>query len=207
MTLFCNVDINKSQVMAKSLRQQKLEEQLRNDIINAALEIAESEGWETVSTRKIADKVEATTTPIYHYFGSKEGILEKIQLEGFRRFREVVTAGASSSADPAEALLDIATNTFRFASESRQLYKLMFNLDGVYCSSKPKEEIKATTKILMDVLKKITPSDVLDNFMSYWALTHGFITIGLTNDLGTDIKSMESVYRNSVKRFIGSIRR
>ncbi|NUM72213.1 MAG: TetR/AcrR family transcriptional regulator [Ignavibacteriaceae bacterium] len=192
--------------MAKSLRQQKMEEQLRNDIIKAALEIAESEGWEAVSTRKIADKVEATTTPIYHYFGSKEGILEKIQLEGFRKFREIVTSGAGSSADADEALLNIAMNTFEFAAGSRQLYKLMFNLDGVYCGGKPKDEIKATTKVLMDVLKKITPSDVLDNFMNYWALTHGFITIGLTQDLGTDLRSMESVYRNAVKRFTGSLR-
>lgn len=192
--------------MAKSLRQQKMEEQLRNDIIKAALEIAESEGWEAVSTRKIADKVEATTTPIYHYFGSKEGILEKIQLAGFRKFREIVTSGAGSSADADEALLNIAMNTFEFAAGSRQLYKLMFNLDGVYCGGKPKDEIKATTKVLTDVLKKITPSDVLDNFMNYWALTHGFITIGLTQDLGTDLRSMESVYRNAVKRFTGSLR-
>jgi len=183
-----------------------MEEQLRNDIIKAALEIAESEGWEAVSTRKIADKVEATTTPIYHYFGSKEGILEKIQLAGFRKFREIVTSGAGSSADADEALLNIAMNTFEFAAGSRQLYKLMFNLDGVYCGGKPKDEIKATTKVLTDVLKKITPSDVLDNFMNYWALTHGFITIGLTQDLGTDLRSMESVYRNAVKRFTGSLR-
>lgn len=61
----------------------RLKDETRTKILDAALNIAEIEGWQALSMRKIADVIEYTVPFIYEYFPNKEGILLELTRRGY----------------------------------------------------------------------------------------------------------------------------
>jgi AcrR family transcriptional regulator len=51
---------------------------LKQDIIDAAFEIADSEGLREISVRKVASKLNCSVAPIYVNFDSSEGMINRI---------------------------------------------------------------------------------------------------------------------------------
>src|ERR1700760_2279658 len=56
----------------------------RVQIISVARRIAESEGWPSVTVRRLSDEISYSQPVLYAHFGSREGILTAVALEGFR---------------------------------------------------------------------------------------------------------------------------
>ena len=52
-------------------------------IVTAARELAETEGWDAVTTRRLAEKVEYSQPVLYSHFGGKTAIVGAVALEGF----------------------------------------------------------------------------------------------------------------------------
>lgn len=66
-------------------RREREKEALRQEILDAARELFVAEGYENVSMRKIADRIEYSPTTIYLYFKDKAQILEEICDETFAK--------------------------------------------------------------------------------------------------------------------------
>ena len=56
----------------------------RAQIISAARRIAELEGWSNVTVRRLADEIAYSQPVLYAHFGSREGILDAVAIEGFQ---------------------------------------------------------------------------------------------------------------------------
>ena len=61
--------------MASKDRILRQKEETRNNILGAAYDIVKEEGWNGLSMRKIADRIEYTAPIIYEYFSNKEAII------------------------------------------------------------------------------------------------------------------------------------
>ena len=64
-------------------RRERDQENLRQKILDAASEMFANDGYESVSMRKIADKIEYSPTTIYLYFKDKNDLLNQICEETF----------------------------------------------------------------------------------------------------------------------------
>lgn len=69
--------------MGSKERIHRLKEQTRVNILDAAYDIVKDEGWQALSMRKIADKIEYTAPIIYEYYANKEAILLELTKKGF----------------------------------------------------------------------------------------------------------------------------
>ena len=56
----------------------------RAKIISAARRIAELEGWPNVTVRRLADEISYSQPVLYGHFGSREGVLAAVAIEGFK---------------------------------------------------------------------------------------------------------------------------
>src|ERR1043166_4167468 len=65
-------------------RQERDRESVRRGILDAARELFVSEGYQNVSMRKIAERIEYSPAAIYGYFPSKDDIFFALAEEGFR---------------------------------------------------------------------------------------------------------------------------
>src|SRR5258708_29455635 len=85
-------------------RRARQKENIREDILDAARTLFVKEGYEHVSIRKIAEKVEYAPGTIYLYFHDKAEILDRICEETFSKLTQRMTAINRDPASPFDGL-------------------------------------------------------------------------------------------------------
>lgn len=85
-------------------RRAREKKELRQEILDAARDLFVREGFENVSMRKIAEKIEYSPTTIYLYFKDKADLLDCICEETFARLVRKQTAIDQTGGDPIERL-------------------------------------------------------------------------------------------------------
>jgi len=66
-------------------------------ILDTAREIAEAEGWDAVTTRRLADAIEYSQPVLYSHFAGKEEIVAAVALDGFGELAGSLRVELSSS--------------------------------------------------------------------------------------------------------------
>src|SRR5215472_7591159 len=111
-------------------RRERERQATRQAILQAALEIASEEAWESVTIRRLAERIEYSPSAIYKYFEDKEAILLALLRQGFQQQLAALEHISAQEQSPSVRLLQIATAYWDFAWRNRTLYQLMFDLQG-----------------------------------------------------------------------------
>ena len=111
-------------------RQERDREATRRAILDAARELFVSEGYQNVSIRKIAERIEYSPAAIYGYFPSKDDIFFALAEEGFHLLGQGLKNPAEAERLAALAPLERIRVSFRrfyeFSREYPQYFALMF---------------------------------------------------------------------------------
>ena len=108
-------------------RQERDREAVRRSILDAARELFMEEGYENVSIRKIAERIEYSPAAIYGYFASKDDIFFALAEEGFRLLYGSRDHIAELDAlPPLERIRSIFWRFYEFSREQPQYFALMF---------------------------------------------------------------------------------
>src|SRR4029078_8857311 len=107
-------------------RQDRERSAVREGILHAARELFVTEGYRTVSMRKIAESIEYSPAAIYGYFASKDEIFYALAEEGFRMMRESSRDAAAGIDDALGALRSTFWSYYLFAKDQPQYFQLMF---------------------------------------------------------------------------------
>ena len=100
-------------------------EQVRERILAAARELIVKEGYEAVSMRKIAARVDYTAMALYRHFADKDALIRDLCLEDFRTLRQAMDR-ISGDPDPIERLRRMGLAYVDFAVEFPNQYRLLF---------------------------------------------------------------------------------
>lgn len=138
-------------------------EQIRKKIFDAASEIIIVEGFEKLSIRKIAEKIEYSPGVIYNYFKDKNDIVNRIIAENIHRICDSILSLELQKMNPKTAL-ELGLTKFATAMlENRQQYKAIM-LSGINLSlfREDASEINRLRELLINVLKTGKNSGVFD---------------------------------------------
>jgi AcrR family transcriptional regulator len=111
--------------MGTKERQDRERQAVTASILDAARDLFVAEGYQSVSIRKIAERIEYSPAAIYSYFASKDDIFLALAEEGFHRLDEKVRS-AMRTGDPLE---DVRANWwafYEFSQEQPAYFQLMF---------------------------------------------------------------------------------
>jgi AcrR family transcriptional regulator len=97
-------------------------------IITAARELAEAEGWDAVTTRRLAERVEYSQPVLYSHFDGKDAIVSAVAVDGFSELAAQLRRARQAAAEPGEALRAVGRAYLDFATERPALYQAMFVL-------------------------------------------------------------------------------
>lgn len=97
-------------------------------ILAAARDLAEAEGWEAVTTRRLAERVEYSQPVLYSHFDGKDALVRAVALEGFGELAVRLGEARAAAARPEEALRAVCDAYLAFAAEQPALYEAMFIL-------------------------------------------------------------------------------
>ena len=110
-------------VKERRAREKKL---LRRQILSAARELFVNEGYENVSMRKIADRIEYSPTTIYLYFKDKADLLDCVCQETLLSLLNTLEQLKKDKSDPVETLKKSGRTYVEFGLKYPQDYKLTF---------------------------------------------------------------------------------
>jgi AcrR family transcriptional regulator len=112
--------------MGSKQRREREKEALRQDILDAARELFVTEGYENVSMRRVAEKIEYSPTTIYLYFEDKASLLYAICEETFAGLCKRMEVIREEGADPVEVLRRGCRHYVDFGLNHPEHYKLTF---------------------------------------------------------------------------------
>ena len=175
-------------------RRQREKENLRRAILDAARELFVVEGFENVSMRKIAERIEYSPTTIYLHFEDKDAILAALCQEGFLLMASSLEA-LDSMEDPIARLREGGRQYIRFAQEQPQYYAIMFEMKSNALEHDPTKKTESSgfrcfSFILRCVLEGVEKGRIRANAHpmviahSIWASMHGAASLTLSGRLG-----------------------
>ena len=107
-------------------RRAREKELLRRQILSAARELFVNEGYENVSMRKIADRIEYSPTTIYLYFKDKADLLDSVCQKTLLSLLNTLEELKKDKSDPVETLKKSGRTYVEFGLKYPQDYKLTF---------------------------------------------------------------------------------
>src|SRR6476659_1015684 len=102
-------------------------EAVQRAILDAARDLFVKEGYQNVSIRKIAERIEYSPAAIYGYFPSKDDIFFALAEEGFRLLSALVPdEPARPDLPPIDRVREILWHIYEFSREQPEYFALMF---------------------------------------------------------------------------------
>jgi len=153
--------------MGVAERRVREKEELRQRILDAATELFLQEGFENVSIRKIADKIEYSPTTIYLHFKDKAELMASICAHVFDGLAQALEEIEALDLPPVEALRRSLHRYIEFGLEHPNHYVVLFCLPQPEDLAKSLGEFKEDTgmvcfeKLRVGVAKCINANDIV----------------------------------------------
>jgi AcrR family transcriptional regulator len=149
-----------------------------NRIVAAARVIAEREGWDAVTIRRLADEIEYSQPVLYSHFENRTAILAAVAVEGFAELTAALQEAGSGSKGRENALRNVAMAYLDFALRHPALYEAMFVLptDLVFAKSDTRPELRAAFDAIAAVVAPFC-ADVALVTETFWATLHGLAAL------------------------------
>jgi AcrR family transcriptional regulator len=175
-------------------RQERRERELaerRQVIVDAARGLAEAEGWEAVTTRRLADRIEYSQPVLYSHFEGKDAIVTAVALEGYCELATLLH-GARQMARSAEAEpRAVAFAYLEFARANPALYEAMFAMD-IDLRFAQADTAAPARACFVELREALTPSAGVRDVETFteivWSGLHGLATLSRAGRLRPDFR-------------------
>jgi len=171
--------------MGSKQRRAREKQDLREEILDAARALFVKEGYESVSIRKIADRIEYAPGTIYLYFRDKAEILDRICEETFRKLLLRMQAIHEDPSPPLDKLRRGLRTYIHFGLENPNHYIVTFVQAKLHQESKPvfqsvgKEAFSCLRNGVQECIDaRLLVSDDADELgQTLWAGIHGLTAL------------------------------
>ena len=166
--------------MAIEDRRQRERDARRRLITATARALAESDGWDAVTTRRLSAEIEYSQPVLYKHFGSMEDIVDAVALEGFGELAGALRA-ARAGAAPGEEIARVAAAFSEFAAGNPALYDAMFTRSTrlrFASDETPAPLTEAFGELRAAVATRAGTADVDTLTEVVWAALHGLVMLG-----------------------------
>lgn len=175
--------------MTTAERRQRDRARRRQAIITAARQLAEAEGWDAVTTRRLADRIEYSQPVLYGHFPGKGGIIDAVAVEGFTELRPILRNAREAAGSPEAALRELAGAYVGFALEHPALYDAMFSLSTELPFGRPEAppELQAAFAELREAVAPLAGGRDPETLTEVaWSALHGVATLTRAHRLRPD---------------------
>jgi AcrR family transcriptional regulator len=168
----------------------------RRLIMATARTLAEREGWDAVTTRRLSTEIEYSQPVLYKHFASMEEIVEAVALDGFTELGEAMGAARRDAAAGGDPLTRTARAFSKFAAGNPALYDAMFSRATRlhFGSDDTPAPLLAAFDELRAAVADAAPGRDTDTLTEViWAGLHGLATLGRSDRLrpGHDDERLE----------------
>ncbi|MFF7588081.1 TetR/AcrR family transcriptional regulator [Kitasatospora purpeofusca] len=150
-------------------------------IVATARELAEQQGWEAVTTRRLAERIEYSQPVLYSHFRGKREIIGAVALEGAAEMAAALRAATAAADGPRARVVALARAYLEFAERNPAVYDAMFQLDGglAFAQEDTPAPLKDAFAALLETLAEVAGEGVHPALFTemFWAALHGLATL------------------------------
>ncbi|WP_329045571.1 TetR/AcrR family transcriptional regulator [Streptomyces sp. NBC_01422] len=166
-----------------SVQERKQRERAERErlIVATARELAEESGWDAVTTRRLAERIEYSQPVLYSHFRGKREIIGAVALQGAAELAVALRAATSAVDGPRARVTALARGYLDFAARNPAVYDALFQLDGglAYAQEDTPEPLKDGFAALLETLGEVAGDGVQPGLFTevFWASLHGLATL------------------------------
>jgi AcrR family transcriptional regulator len=152
----------------------------RGLIIATARQLAEAEGWDAVTTRRLSTEIEYSQPVLYKHFSGMEQIAQAVAVDGFAELADVLGAARSGAGTPGDTLTRMARAYLDFARENPAVYDAMFTRATTlrFAANDTPAQLTAAFEELGQVVDVVADGRDVDALTEvFWATLHGLVTL------------------------------
>ncbi len=187
--------------------------QSRESMLAAAVTVLRRDGAAGLRVRAVAEQAGCSTTGVYTHFGSKNGLVEALFIDGFERF-DAALAEVSGAATSLAHLRAVGLQYRRWAIGHPTHYMVMFGGSVPEFEPGPDPLLRALqsfgdlTGWVSDAMTsgELTNDEPGEVAYHLWATIHGYVMLELAAMHPSPDLAAQDVYRRGLDRVISGLR-
>ncbi len=206
--------------MKKPRAPEKIEE-IKNAILEQALDIIVQEGLDDLTMRNLAGRVRMTAPNIYNYYSGKDEIYLSLVVKGFEMLHRVLQKarrGKKNTKEQARAMLEAY---IRFGIDHSRYYDIMFVLPtpkyNDYRGTPHERLSEVEYRISMKIARmagaairkmygnSIDDKTVTRRLIQIWSLLHGMVSLYNSRVAAYVAEDVLSIYRRTIDELIDAV--
>jgi AcrR family transcriptional regulator len=161
-------------------------------ITTTARKLAEAEGWDAVTTRRLSTEIEYSQPVLYKHFSSMDGVVAAVAVQGFGELTDALSSARSGATDGHDALARVAHAFIGFAHDNPSLFDAMFTRATTLHFAAPDTppELNAAfaeLRAAVDLVAGARDTDTLAEVV--WAALHGLVTLDRSGRLRPEYRA------------------
>ena len=161
----------------------------RRLIVDTARQIAEAEGWDAVTTRRLSTEIEYSQPVLYKHFSGMDQVAAAVAIDGFGELARRLRTVPAEAETPDEALTRIARGYLDFARDNPAVYDAMFTGRTTlrFAAEDTPTELVAAFGGLRQAVSAVANDVDADSVTEvFWAALHGLATLSRGGRLRPD---------------------
>ena len=168
----------------------------RRLIITTARRLAEAEGWDAVTTRRLSTEVEYSQPVLYKHFAGMEQLADAVAIDGFGELADVLRVAGSDTDAAGDVLARVARAYLDFARDNPAVYDAMFARATTlrFAAEDTPPALTAAFAELRQAVGLVGDKQDADTLTEvFWAALHGLATLSRTGRLrpGYDLDRLQ----------------
>jgi AcrR family transcriptional regulator len=158
----------------------------RRLIVSTARKLAEVEGWDAVTTRRLSAEIEYSQPVLYKHFSGMDAIAAAVAIDGFSELGDALGRAVTDAGTPEHEFRCIAHAYIDFARENPALYDAMFTRATTLhfaAADTPPQLLEGFSRIRSAVQAISDQPDVDTTTEVVWAALHGLATLSRSGRL------------------------
>jgi AcrR family transcriptional regulator len=149
----------------------------RQLIIATARKLAEAEGWDAVTTRRLSTEIEYSQPVLYKHFTGMDQITEAVAIDGFAELADVCSAARSGAGAAGDTLTRVGHAYLDYARDNPAVYDAMFTRATTlrFAAEDTPAQLEAAFAELRQAVADEHDADTLTEL--FWAALNGLVTL------------------------------
>ena len=173
----------------------------QKDIVNAAFKITKKEGFEQITSRKLAAAAGCSTQPIFRIYENMDGLKKDVYDKAAAYYEDYYNDFAKTHEVP---FVDLGLAYIGFAQKYPHLFRLLF-ISGQSSDSRSMYDlVNGSNENVVNEISRAKAQgagDAQQLFMQMWIFIHGAGCMAVTGDYDLDEASSVALLESAYKAF------
>lgn len=196
-------------------------EQIKNAILDQALDIIVTQGLDDLTMRNLAGRLKMTAPNIYNYYSGKDEIYLSLVVKGFEMLHAVLKEDHDSATDKKARARAMIEAYIRFGIDHSRYYDIMFVLPtpkhddyrGTPYQHLSDTELRISLEIaglagqtIREVYGRTADDDtVTRRLIQVWSLLHGMVSLYNSRVAAYVTEDVLSIYRQTIDELVDMV--